>query len=123
MSWLSTSLENQTIPHLDTVAKVAYFKVSTSNIILTLLGIASRSPLGRVKSLFWIHVSVEYYPVSFLGFSLLVFENLSKNTGKDSILPFHGKFVHFSIQLIFDDSFGINNIFFPFDFINNVHSL
>ncbi len=51
MSWLSTSLENQTIPHLDTVAKVAYFKVSTSNIILTLLGIASRSPLGRVKSL------------------------------------------------------------------------
>lgn len=42
---------NQTIPHLDTVANVAYFKVSTSNIILTFDGIANLSPFGNVNNL------------------------------------------------------------------------
>jgi len=42
---------NQTIPHLETVAKVAYLRVSTSNIILTLGGIANLSPFGNVSNL------------------------------------------------------------------------
>ena len=42
---------NHTIPHLDTVANVAYFKVSTSNKILTLDGIDRRSPFGSVNNL------------------------------------------------------------------------
>ena len=46
-----TSSENQTIPQRETVAKVAYYKLSTSNIILTLGGISNLSPLGRVNSL------------------------------------------------------------------------
>lgn len=43
--------ENQTIPHLETVAKVAYFNVSTSNKILTLGGIDNLSPFGKVNNL------------------------------------------------------------------------
>ena len=45
------SSENHTIPHRDTVASVAYFKVSTSNMILTFDGIWSLSPDGKVSSL------------------------------------------------------------------------
>ena len=39
------------MPQRETVAKVAYFKVSTSKMILTFEGIDNLSPLGRVKSL------------------------------------------------------------------------
>mmetsp|Transcript_36195 Transcript_36195/g.108402 ORF Transcript_36195/g.108402 Transcript_36195/m.108402 type:complete len:494 (+) Transcript_36195:3590-5071(+) len=42
---------NQTMPQRDTVAGVACANESTSRIILTLLGMDSRSPLGRVRSL------------------------------------------------------------------------
>ena len=45
------SSENQTIPHLDTVANVAHFNDSTSNNILTLGGIDNLSPLGNVNNL------------------------------------------------------------------------
>ena len=45
------SSENHTIPHLETVAGVACARLSTSNTILTLLGIASLSPDGSVSSL------------------------------------------------------------------------
>ena len=39
------------IPHLETVANVAYYKESTSNIILTLFGNIILSPLGNVRIL------------------------------------------------------------------------
>ena len=48
---VKVSEENQTIPHRETVARVTKFKFSTSNKILTLEGIAKRSPLGNVNNL------------------------------------------------------------------------
>mmetsp|Transcript_20847 Transcript_20847/g.49450 ORF Transcript_20847/g.49450 Transcript_20847/m.49450 type:complete len:346 (+) Transcript_20847:6286-7323(+) len=51
ISSVTTSLANHTMPHRLTVANVAYFKVSTSNMMRTFGGIARRSPLGRVRSL------------------------------------------------------------------------
>mmetsp|Transcript_125260 Transcript_125260/g.362413 ORF Transcript_125260/g.362413 Transcript_125260/m.362413 type:complete len:269 (-) Transcript_125260:5014-5820(-) len=51
ISGSTTSSANQTMPQRETVARVAYFKVSTSNMILTFGGMASRSPLGSVSNL------------------------------------------------------------------------
>lgn len=45
------SSENQTIPHHETVARVAYFNDSTSNSNFRLGGILSHSPFGKVSSL------------------------------------------------------------------------
>ena len=39
------------MPHLETVANVAYFNVSTSKISLTLGGTANLSPFGNVSNL------------------------------------------------------------------------
>lgn len=47
----SMSSENQTIPHQETVASVAYFNDSTSNSSFKLEGILNHSPFGRVRSL------------------------------------------------------------------------
>lgn len=42
---------NQTMPQRETVARVTKLRFSTSNRILTLAGMASLSPLGKVSSL------------------------------------------------------------------------
>ena len=52
ISVLRTSSENQTMPQRDTVARVAYLRSVTSNMIFTFLGIDNLSPFGRVNSLF-----------------------------------------------------------------------
>lgn len=41
----------QIIPHQDTVARVAYLRVCTSNKILTFSGMTSHSPFGKVRVL------------------------------------------------------------------------
>jgi len=48
---VTTSSLNHTIPHLLTVANVAYFNVSTSNNNLTFYGICILSPFGNVNNL------------------------------------------------------------------------
>ena len=50
ISLVTTSSANQTIPQRDTVANVAYFKVSTLNIILIFGGIADSIP--EISNLF-----------------------------------------------------------------------
>ena len=47
----NTFLLNQIIPHLLTVANVAYLNVSVSNMMRTLGGILNLSPLGNVNNL------------------------------------------------------------------------
>ena len=51
MSEVTVSSLNHTMPHRLTVASVAYFRFSTSNMMRTFEGRLRRSPLGKVSNL------------------------------------------------------------------------
>lgn len=66
-----------------------------------------------------VHIAIENDPMSFAGFSSLIFSDLSQDSGEDAVSPFEGGVVKTTIELILGDRLGIDDVALSFDFVSS----